>query len=276
MVFFDMFPAAPMKKDLSSQDGTLARGAKKQKKKVVRFSNWLLPWLCLRQCRHSPGRVLDGGRWCIFFPTDHIGPNPNTDDISSIKGRIYGLLGVFSMWEIITGFTSIASCRQCQLKCTSQIQIWIRKRYGYNGLTVGCKIESFLAMTTTRYQDWSVTTRSDARMTQENPTATVKDTVLPLVTEGLMNRGISIDLFVSTGAENADAAIAFFYSIAHDSYQQQPHKTECICKEGNQSLVYICFPVPFLLARKRCQDRSSFCELIVCKTKKTQSLGLGS
>ena len=49
-----------------------------------------------------------------------------------------------------------------------------------------------------------------------NPTATVKDTVLPLVTEGLMNRGISIDLFVSTGAENADAAIAFFYSIAHD------------------------------------------------------------
>jgi hypothetical protein len=87
-------------------------------------------------------------------------------------------------------------------------------------------------------------------MTQENPTATVKDTVLPLVTEGPMNRGISIDLFVSTGAENADAAIAFFYSIAHDSYQQQLHKTECICKEGIQSLVYICLPVPFSTRQK--------------------------
>jgi hypothetical protein len=93
-----------------------------------------------------------------------------------------------------------------------------------------------------------------------NPTATVKDTVLPLVTEGLMNQGSFADLIISRRKQKMQMLRLHFYSQSLMTYQQQPHKTEYICKA-----------VPFLPARKRCQDRDGKIdrvhELNVCKTK---------
>jgi hypothetical protein len=101
---------------------------------------------------------------------------------------------------------------------------------------------------------------SDSR----NPTATVKDIVLPLVTEGLMNQGLFVDLIISRRRQKMQMLRLHFSSQSFMTYQQQSHQTECIYKD-------IYFPVPFLPARKRCQDRDGKIdrvhELIVCKTK---------
>ena len=101
-------------------------------------------------------------------------------------------------------------------------------------------------------------------MTQENPTATVKNTVLPLVTGGLMNQGLFVDLLISRRKQKMQMLRLHFSNQSLMTYQQQSHQTECIYKD-----TYI--PVPFLLARKRCQDRDGKIdrvhELIVCKTK---------
>ena len=97
-----------------------------------------------------------------------------------------------------------------------------------------------------------------------NPTATVKDTVLPLVTGGLMNQGLFVDLLISRRKQKMQMLRLHFSNQSLMTYQQQSHQTECIYKD-----TYI--PVPFLLARKRCQDRDGKIdrvhELIVCKTK---------
>jgi hypothetical protein len=74
---------------------------------------------------------------------------------------------------------------------------------------------------------------------------------------------LSIYLY-QEGSRKCRCYDCIFSSQSLMTYQQQPHQTECICKDT-------CFPVPFLLARKRCQDRDGKIdrvhELIVCKTK---------
>ena len=85
-----------------------------------------------------------------------------------------------------------------------------------------------------------MTTRSDARMTQENPTATVKDTVLPLVTEGLVNQGLFVNLFISRRKQKMQMLRLHFssQSLMTVINSNRTRLSAYVKKETNPSFIY--------------------------------------